>query len=264
MYSKDDMGNLHDGILPYMKRNLTANAPFDKSVLDLDLKGFKRGIVIGSGPSLDLTWDTLSKAEGYKICCDGSIWDMLNHGLRPDAVITCELDSQEERPGRPSTELLLNHGPLDKYNGVPLICPTWANRFFLKKWPGDKFFYLNSDPQYESVVDRHAKDIPNKDKIPKVFSTAPMVGFHAVALCKVLGFEEVWTFGFDCTTVGEKHHSSAFPLNEWEVNLEKHFRRHRGRVKSHHEGKVGHDNVINHSPLSAIIPPDFKVRLPDE
>lgn len=184
--------------------------------------------------------------------CDGSIWDV----PRGDIVITCELDSQDERPGRPSTEQLLDGGDLAKYNGCPLVCPTWANRYFVAKWPGPVFFYHNADPQYRKV-----ERTPN---IPVLEPTVPMVGFHAVALAKYLGADRVDLYGFDCAVHEDRHHSENFPLDGWEENLEDHFAKHRHNLMINYGGYVGHENAVNYSPLSAIREPHFNARMYDD
>lgn len=238
----------HPG-MSLFEKNLAANAPFDRTIADLDVHGAWKGIVIGSGPSLDFVYPSGVAQDTYTILCDGSLWEF---DWLPDAVITCELDTQDERPGRPSTEQILDYGELHRYRNTPLICTTWGNRYFVERWPGPVYFYHNRDPQYINS--------PNTTGTPEVESVAPMVGFHAVALCKTLGMHQVDVYGFDCTTFKGKHHSKQFPLDEWEEDLEVHFSKRRSDILIR-GGLVGHHNVINHSPLSAIRPPRFNVRM---
>lgn len=229
-----------------MMRNLKANMPFEPNISELPkIEGNVH--LVGSGPSLDDALDYLTTVDEPMIVCDGSIWAAKKHNLRPLYVMTCELDCQDDRPGKPSTELLLEYGNLSYYAHTPLLCPTWTNRYFIKKWPGPVYYYVPKTRRYER----------QPEHIPKIAPTMEMVGMHAIAMADYLEANTVYLYGYDCKATNDRHHCESFPLDEWEVDLEHHFSGHRERSLEAHKGYLGHINVINRSPGSALTPPDF-------
>lgn len=195
-----------------------------KTLDDLGTWEGKTVVIVGSGPSLNKNIAQLNEIKDDPnvviLSCDGSIWDLKAEGIKPTYVITTEADGQHNRPGLPTTDILLDGGDLSFYEGVPLICCTWATHPFLEKWPNpieDNYYFINYDvrPTYKMIHDLHPEIFPIDG--PKLTPRASMVGFFAVEVCRHLKADEIVLIGCDMAVYDNKtgHHSKHFNV-KWE------------------------------------------------
>ena len=104
-------------------------------ILELpDLKGLD-AVIIGAGPSLD---DTVLKLRQFRnryciIATDGSLKTLLNNGVFPDFIVSCE-DSLL------SWQFFREHN--EGLNNVSLVAPYNANHYLLKKYGPKKTLIL--------------------------------------------------------------------------------------------------------------------------
>ena len=191
MINKDDIyKNINEGILEERYRafrtNLSKNMNYIKTCGGLAgiiprFKG-KNVIVAGAGPSIDREIDLLKKYQ-YRdeiiiIATDMALAPLVNRGIRPAFVISCETT------------------PVDYFSSIPtggmhLLAFSCISNSNLRKWKGDISFYnwMINNTEYDELW-REAGDLGS-------VATGSIVTTQAVSLALGCGIRSLMLIGND-------------------------------------------------------------------
>lgn len=177
----------------HIAMNQILNLSYKKtfSIPQIDGKERPAAVIVGAGPSLDVTVKTLKKYadRAIIIATDASLKTLLENDVVPDLVATLE-------DLHLSWRFFVNC--LDRE--IPLVFPLNANHMLPRKYQGPVIMTLPDNKL--SWLD----DFP--EKLP-VIATGLCVGHYAFHLAEKLMPSEIIMTGFDLSFKGDKFHAGS-------------------------------------------------------
>lgn len=182
------------------------------TLADFDLGG-RVPICVGAGPSLDLNSFDLRRADRSKfaiIATDAALRHLVHRGIRPDAVVSSELEGAGTRKNRkPGTEPLIWGIETSTYR-LPLFAPYTCNISLLELWQGPVFYYVDAGWKYRKWWDMAPSLWPGNAADALVVPQFLSVGGHAIACCEHLGATEIVLIGYDWQHAEDLHHCTGY------------------------------------------------------
>ncbi|MEY2702363.1 MAG: hypothetical protein RLY43_996 [Bacteroidota bacterium] len=137
------------------ENNIVENKPLIKNDISLLWNDFcyVEGILVAAGPSLKDSIVEIKERQRSSIYTEVVAVDMaakylIDNGVKPDFVICCEAKAEAAK--------MFNYEC-----DVPLVCDVVTNPEIVKKWKGDKFFFIMNNPSIDldnnnqSFMERH-------------------------------------------------------------------------------------------------------------
>ncbi|MCM8534289.1 MAG: DUF115 domain-containing protein [Lentisphaeraceae bacterium] len=176
--------------------NLTSEPNFLSSFPILDAPV----VIVGAGPSLDLTVSTLKEFsdKAYIIACDGALQTLLKSKIIPDFIVSMEDTLMSWR---------FFAGHENELKSVPLILNLKSNHALVKNYPGP--VYLTGSSESESWVESFIKGFASLE-------VGRCVGHMAFNFAIASKASEIIMTGFDLAFRNESFHPKDMPIKYFE------------------------------------------------
>lgn len=176
----------------------------------MDLHGKREGsvIVVGSGPTLDKAYDSLSKWKGEIICGNSNSNNLLANGIKPDFICMC--DGYARAITRISPKYI-------GYRDIPLITTPEAQTELISQYPGDIYLYLRhthktgdsvSEWLNRTLIVAYALNKEFKCQV-KFLMLGSVLGLQ-IQFSQWLGYKEIYLVGADFGFVDNQERCSDF------------------------------------------------------
>ncbi len=180
--------------------NTIENLPAIFSGLALgQVKGVAQGlpaICIAAGPSLDDAYASLKQAgnNALLIACDSAVQGLLDHGIRPQVVVTTDMNAVNYEKVRPV---------VDQLRDTLLVFAAGANPDNVRGFPSSMRIVVSAE---NAVLDHWVEPFSGIDcRIPAMTSVTHAALFSAMAM----GAEPIALVGIDLAYADGKSHADA-------------------------------------------------------
>jgi len=125
-------------------RNIQKNKPFYMRGNPIP-KGLAT-YLIGAGPSLDKNIDELKNmgGRGVVVCIDANLKYLMDKGIKPEYCVSIDASGKIWD--------MVKH-VIDKTKDITLVCTTAANPKLIKRWKGNRFFFITPHKVIQSKTD---------------------------------------------------------------------------------------------------------------
>ncbi len=182
-------------------------------------------IIIGAGPSLDHSIQTLQRIQHHAILlsCSSSLEVLYQHGIQPDFHVEMERT-------RPVPEKIAMFKDKQYLKKIHLLSVNTLHPNMMGYFKSERFVFKENDVSTDIIRTlqmQHMNAVPHIETTPHIDvvpHTHPTSGNAAATIAIHLGFKNLYLFGLDFGMHSEdKHHSqdSLYYNQEWEFYADK-------------------------------------------
>ncbi|WP_260955440.1 motility associated factor glycosyltransferase family protein [Pseudomonas citri] len=153
--------------------------------------GGREAFVVATGPSLEQHFERLRSlgerpGRPLLICVDTAYWPLLNHGIRPDVVVSID------------QRISMRHLPPEGTAGIALVYLPMADPSVIEAWQGTRYVGYSSSPIYRRM----------REQLPRgELYVGGSVIHPAVDLAVRMGATQITLFGADFAFPHDKTHA---------------------------------------------------------